>query len=363
MYLQSQAGKVIVSNRLVRDYFKSITKDGVVFHVPLNIGLQDNQMRGLYLVGDQVVPQGHPIATIPLEAVVTSSSVMRGNFALPNVTRQAIANMIQDSEMKNLAPHLHVAAQVCHMISQIPDRSRFTSLTQFDQCDEMISEKFMSFARLLDDENFDEEYISETYFSRLDTFQFQLHKQLHQKYVQAVKDVYTHLDQPQFAAGTLHRIGRVVIARTEQFPSQISFSKWRRLIGRFYRYLRKRPPPTSLGIIPLVEMLNHSNRPTVHIRFSRSLLVGGQPAAVLYALKNISPGTELARQYNFSLPQGVALFRWGFLPFDSFTVVEHDTNQFYMAHYKHMAPEAEYVKERRIKEEKEIEELDHLFKS
>uniref|UniRef100_A0A0A9YR50 SET domain-containing protein n=1 Tax=Lygus hesperus TaxID=30085 RepID=A0A0A9YR50_LYGHE len=78
-------------------------------------------------------------------------------------------------------------------------------------------------------------------------------------------------------------------------------------------------------MVPLLDMVNHSNRPNCAVRIARSPLLPHHASAItLHTIAPVSVGGELCRHYNFALSRSNALFRYGFLPFDILTMIEID---------------------------------------
>jgi len=362
---------------LVVDYLgECAEKHGIKFHAPVLFGLRPQiGLRGLYLAEGFTVKRNTPIFTIPFSGLLSAENVVNEPNA-PDITLQDVDEAIEDRELKPLATHilfgLHMAEQVAalpkhHSRELDPDN---LTLEEYDAMLRFFTEGIMPWARMIDDENWAEEHVLGTYRSALDKWQLQDYNDLLNMFNRNITDVH-HKLKLKCTTEDFRRITRVCIARTEQVTpaSELYTSRMQRLCTKAYRKLSGQPLKVrpDLRMIPLMDMINHSNQANTWMRVfpdGSDLGVGKGPCVSLFALNDIQGGRELCRYYNFGMSRGNALFRYGFLPFEMMAMDNFDP---WKEHYAkgvapNLMPESEEEQKKRIEIEKEVARMQEIFK-
>lgn len=320
-------------------------------------------MRGLFAADGHDIPANSPIATIPLASVITGSGMAKGDFGIPSITPEMIASSIQDEEIRMLAPHIYLGLQFASAISYIPGRSAMDT-AEDESLSDLLVEDIMPLCRMIDDEDFNEEFLFRMYGATLDTWQKASFTEMTDKFNKTMTDLHTDLKLP-FSIRHLRRICRLVLARTEHVPrpEQFEGSKFMRQMKRVADGLLKRKPEMDVAIVPVLDLVNHSNRPNLGIRIGPSPILDGRAALTLHTLMPVKGGQELCRHYNFALTRQAALFRYGFLPFDLIAVEELSAINEHLVKNRELSPESDEVIAKRRKEMEEIHRLEGLFKN
>lgn len=344
------------------DYFRCCSNRlGVRFHRPLLIGIRTSQVRGLFAADGHDIPANSPVATIPLASVITGKSMASGEFGMPEITPEIIASHIADEEIRLLAPHIHLGLQFASAINYIPGRTAVE--TSDPELASLLVEDVMPICRMIDDEDFNEEFLFRMYGATLDTWQKAGFTEMTDKFNKAMTDLHTALKLP-FSIRHLRRICRLILARTEHVPrpDQFEGSIWVRRVRRLLATVLKQTPPTDVAVIPVLDLVNHSNRPNLGVRLGPSPLLDGRAAVTLHTLMPVKGGQELCRHYNFALSRQAALFRYGFLPFDLIAVEELSAINEHLVKNRELSPESDEIIAQRTKEMEEIHRLEGLFK-
>lgn len=332
---------------LINNYFRWCSEQAnIQFHVPMFFTLRPNGMRAAYLYDGCVIPRGQPIFTVPYSAVVTPATIASFPWAAANVTPDAIAPHVTDEEIAPLAPQLYLGLQFAHMIYRLNGDAEVGSIAgptcATGAASAMPGEAQQTglapWCHFIDDENFDEAFILKMFRNGLDTMQTQSYNELASMFNHSMTNIQDRLRLP-FSVEHLKRITRVVLSRCELIPTadelqtrnfvRLLRRAWWRLSGQSVEGMKA--SRRQLSVVPLLDALNHSNRPNVGVRYGVSSFLDNKPAVTVFALTDIFGGQELCRHYNFAMNRAAALFRYGFLPFDVMTVVEHDAWQ---SHYK-----------------------------
>lgn len=353
---------------LPTDFFECCTSHfGMHVHQPVFIGVRSSQVRGLFLPYDaKPLAANQPVVTIPLTAAMTCSSILQNPNALPRVTLQNVRDTIQDPEFQPMAAHIFLGLQMSSIVSHIPDTSRITSNEEAVNAELALTTGMTPWARLVDDEDFNEQFIFGMFGMALDAWQRNSFNEITKQFHKEISRIHSVLRLP-FSVDLFRRMTRLLLARAETLPlpSVYDGPRWQRRMWRLWKVLTKQPTtvPTEVGVVPYLDMINHSNRPNVHMKVLPSPLLGGKPAVVISTIAPVNPGQELCRHYNFALSRPNALFRYGFLPFDLISIVENDAIHEHLVKNQDMLePEAEATIAARQAEMDEIAKLEKVFK-
>lgn len=345
----------------------------------------------------RVVEANSPIFTVPLERTYTTSNIATMPNTLPHITIEQIRSLIPIDEFKLLSPQLYLGVQFAALTSAIPDVSVLsscsaspTSSSFFRSQDEEViplsssKEKMTAqvslhryrdlqkshanpWLRVIEDEDLNENFILRMYGGALDKWQRESFDDLTSKFHRSITAIHEGLNlQRLMKVDHLRRISRLVLARIEHIPPEnyLSSPRWQRRLSRAWRKLRRQREPFELAMIPLLDLVNHSNRPNCGVRVGPSPFLGGKLGITLYSLTRILPGQELCRHYNFSLSRSVALFRYGFLPFDLISIVDLDpANEYLFKNQNQLRPPEEAQRLKEEKEQKEVARLENLFQT
>ncbi|RNF11205.1 hypothetical protein TraAM80_01137 [Trypanosoma rangeli] len=143
----------------------------------------------------------------------------------------------------------------------------------------------------------------------LDTWQRQSYEEMTKKFHSNITAIHEKLEPP-FSVDTFRRITRLVLARAEHMPPLNFYdgsSVWRRP-RHYLRRCMKRPDPSEVCMVLLLDLVNHSNRPNCGLCVGLSLVVGGKGAITLYSIVRINPGQGICRHYNFAINRPNAPF-------------------------------------------------------
>eukprot|EP00796_Vickermania_ingenoplastis_P001296 gene1296-746_t len=361
------------SSSLPADFYKCChSYFQIKSHLPTYVGTRDSQVRGLFLSTElspwqrggpapAPVEANTPLLTIPLDQVYTETNISSKPNTLRNVTVEQVRQLIPVPEFKLMAPQLYMGLQFAAMTSAIPQVPEFDptdasgSSSSIERYVDIQAGGANPWSRMLEDEDFNENFILNMYGGALDKWQRENFDELTSAFHRCISAIHEGL-QLRMKIDHLRRTARLVLARVEHVPPAGYWDqpRWRRRLAAAYRRARKRREPSQLAMIPMLDLVNHSNRPNCGVRIGPSAALQGRPAVTLFSLSRILPGQELCRHYNFSLTRPVALFRYGFLPFDLISIVELDpANEYLFKNQHQMRPPEEA---QRIKEEKEKEE-------
>jgi hypothetical protein len=367
-HLRCGYGKALYGPRstLPSDFYHCCTSYfGIRLHEETFIGIRSSQQRGLFLSADRAVPlpANKPLATIPLASLYTVSNITTKPNTLHRVTVDDVRNAIHDDEFRIMAPQLFLGLQISAIISSLPDITRAESQEELDRMTSILRGGANPYARLLDDEDFSEEFVFGMYGMALDTWQRSSYEDMTKKYHLTLTSIHEAL-KPPFRLEHFQRITRLVLARAEHVPPAGYYdgNAFVRRMQRRWRRWKKIPDPADVALVPYLDLVNHSNRPNCAVRVGPSSELNGAGAITLFSLRDIQPGQELCRHYNFSLNRASALFRYGFLPFDLISIVDHDAIDEHVTKSASMfKPESQEEQERRERELKELSRLEKIF--
>lgn len=351
---------------LPRDFYDSCRNHfGIVLHQETFIGVRSSQVRGLFLSSDcKPLEANQPIATIPLTSLYTVSNIQTKPNVLRHVTLDAVCEAVRDDEFKMMAPQFYLGLQFSAIISSLPDITHAQDAEEVERITQILRGGAMPWARLIDDEDFNEQFIFGMYGMALDSWQRHSYEEMTKMFHRNITAIHERI-RPPFSVDTFRRVTRLVLARAEHMPPPEYFdgwAAWRRACRLISRWTR-RPRPAVVSLVPLLDLLNHSNRPNCAVRVGPSLFAGGRGAVTVYSIARIGPGQEICRHYNFALNRPSALFRYGFLPFDLISIVEHDAIDEYLVKNRHMLrDESEEVQMKRAKEKEEIQRLEKIYR-
>ncbi|KAG5482758.1 hypothetical protein CUR178_06798 [Leishmania enriettii] len=356
------------SSTLPGDFFRCCTTHfGAHLHEETFIGTRSSQHRGMFLshTRSAPLPANKPLATIPLARLLTVSNIATTPNALPHVTLAKVRDAIADDEFRMMAPQFYLGLQMSAIIAAVPDITRACSAAEVSRITDLLRVGATPYARMLDDEDFNEEFVFGMYGMALDSWQRTSYEEMTKKYHLALTAIHDAVGPP-FRLEHFQRITRLVLARAEHVPpvDYYSGNPFLRRLKRRWRRLRKIPEPTELALVPYLDLVNHSNRPNCAIRIGPSPTFSGEGAITLFTLREVLPGHELCRHYNFALDRASALFRYGFLPFDLISIVDHDAVDEHVVKTRGMfRPESAERLERWRQEAKEVARLEKLFQA
>lgn len=360
------------------DYFK------IVPHAPTYIGIRDSQVRGLFLSSEPVagfpglpppspLKANQPIFSVPLANVYSTSNIDKKPSTLHHTTVEQIEKLIPIDEFKKMAPHFYLGLQFAVLVDSIPEGPTIANQTasvfsgdvngSIDRYIDIQRSQANPWARMLEDEDFNEAFILNMYGGALDKWQRENYDEMTIGFHRCISAIHEGLRVPM-KLDHLRRISRLVLARAEHLPPEGYWqqSRWKRRLARHWRSFRNQREPTQLAMVPLLDMVNHSNRPNCAVRIGPSPLLNGAPAVSLYTMCEVLPGQELCRHYNFSLTRSAALFRYGFLPFDLISIVDIDpVNEHLFKNQHQMRPPEEAEREKEEKQKKEVQRLEAIF--
>ncbi|KAG5482926.1 hypothetical protein LSCM1_06964 [Leishmania martiniquensis] len=363
-------GKVLYgpSSSLPGDFFHCCkTFFGAHLHEETFIGTRSSQHRGVFLSHSRSapLPANAPLATIPLSRLLTVSSIATKPNALPHVTLAQVRDAIADDEFRMMAPQFYLGLHMSAMIAAIPNITRASSAVELSRMTDLLRSGATPYARMLDDEDFNAEFVFGMYGMALDSWQRTSYEEMTKKYHIALTAIHNAVNPP-FKLEHFQRITRLVLARAEHVPPADYYSDklFLRRLKRRWRRLRKIPEPAELALVPYLDLVNHSNRPNCATRIGPSPVLNGEGAITLFTLREVLPGQELCRHYNFALDRASALFRYGFLPFDLISIVEHDAVDEHVVKTRGMfRAESEERREQQRRETKEVARLEKLFQA
>ena len=361
-------GKVLYGPRstLPTDFYRCCSD---YFHIRLHeetfIGIRSSQQRGLFLSANRAapLPANKPLATIPLSSLYTLSNIASKPNTMQHVTMDDVRNAIHDAEFQLMAPQFYIGLQMSAIIANLPDITRAESPEEFDRMGGILRGGANPYARLLDDEDFSEEFVFGMYGMALDTWQRHSYEEMTKKYHLALTAIHETL-RPPFKLEHFQRITRLVLARVEHVPPAGYYdgNAFLRKMRRRWRRWQKTPDPSDIALVPYLDLVNHSNQPNCGVRVGPSPELNGAGAITLFSLRDIKPGQELCRHYNFALNRASALFRYGFLPFDLISIVDHDSIDENLTKNATMfKPESQEEQEKREREQKELSRLEKIF--
>ncbi|RHW72813.1 SET domain containing protein [Trypanosoma brucei equiperdum] len=361
-------GKELYSraSTLPRDFYEACANHfGIKMHQETFIGVRSSQIRGLFLSPsiNKPLEANKPIATIPLSSLYTVTNIHTKPDTLHHVTLSNVRDAIRDVEFKAMTSQFYLGLQMSAIISSLPDITRAQNAEEMERITQILRGGAMPWARLIDDEDFNEQFVFGMYGMALDSWQRQSYEEMTKVFHRNITSIHEKTNPP-FSVDTFRRITRLILARAEHFPPLEYYNGsvlWRRVL-RFMRRWSKIPEPSELCLVPLLDLVNHSNRPNCAIRIGPSAAMDGRPAVTIYSIARINPGQEICRHYNFAINRPNALFRYGFLPFDLISIVEHDAIDEYLVKNQHMLrEETEEAQIKRAKERAELQRLEQIF--
>ncbi|KAH9577354.1 SET domain [Trypanosoma melophagium] len=353
------------TSTLPRDFYEACRNHfNITLHHDTFIGVRSSQVRGLFLsTKSKPLESNQPIITIPLSSIYTTSNIHTKPNTLPHVTLDKVRNAIRDEEFKMMAPQLYLGLQFSAIISSLPDITHAQNVEEVRRISQILRGGAMPWARLIDDEDFNEQFIFGMYGMALDTWQRQSYDEMTTMFHRTITAIHEKTSPP-FSVDTFRRIARLVLARVEHMPPLNYYDGYAflRRARRFVRRCLRRSDPVETSLVPMLDLVNHSNRPNCGIRVGPSIVADGKGAITIYSIARINPGQEICRHYNFAINRPNALFRYGFLPFDLISIVEHDAIDEYLVKNQHMfRGESEEVQLKREKERREIERLEKIY--
>lgn len=339
-------------NALVVDYLRMSDTLGVKFHVPVLVGERHDGLRGLYLAGGHSVGRNEPVLTIPYRTFITPETLATAPEALTSITQESLRAAIKDEEFASIVPHIYMAIQLSQQMQRLPRNSHEVSeaaqraathqaqgieltpagkmvLEKYGELVEVFTGGLMPWCRMVDDLDWSEQHVQELYKPVLDQFQTSNYDDMILKFGRNMSHLHAN-SMLEMKLDDLRRLTRIIMARAEQVPlsSELRTPAWQRRFIRAYRLYRKEPLfKRTMAIIPVAELINHSGRPNVVMKFG---IFDGEPAVRLQSVVPITGGSEICRHYNFALDRSNSLFRYGFLPFDIASVPQLDQ---WKAHY------------------------------
>lgn len=363
------------TNMIVDFIRECTTQHNVTFHAPIIFGLRESGMRGVFLSDNHNVERNMPILSFPLRAALTvDNTLLRATQlerSLP--TMQRVRDILAKNQLEALGDHVLLSIAIALRIHQLPRSSRIDvdSLTkeEFEGFALAMGHPVTPWARMIDQEDWDDGYVGSAYKSLLDTWQQQNYNELLTGFRLAMSRLHSELELPM-PIPLLLRVTRTVIARVDQVPlyEDLQRSNWsRRLTSWRHRFLGA--PALSdrrrVALLPMIDMLNHSNRPNSLLRITATDKQGGvEPTVNLVSTCRIRGGSEICRHYNFNMDRGNALFRYGFLPFSVVGVEKLDP---WKEHYSrgvapNLGAEPQHIVEERRKVDDEVQRLQRLFR-
>ena len=365
---------------LVVDYVREAAEvHKVKFHAPMLVGAREDGMRGMYLAPHHKVEKNQPLFTVPYSGLITNESIMKATEAPRDLTLPAFEKVWPDDELKPLLPAVHLATHIAYQMDRLPRRTgpiadraakdiaqglteeNSESIRDYMRLLSVHTSEIMPWCRMLDDEDWNEEHIGNLYKGALDQFQSANYDDLTKRYSKALTATHVALNL-DVKLDTVRRLSRIVLARFESVPmeSDLGHSPMKRRFVRLYRMLAKEKPKRVNVIVPFLEMINHSGRPNVGIRFG---VFDGVPAIRAFSMNRIEGGAELCRYYNFSMDKGNALFRFGFLPFEVVSVPEmNQWKEHYVdGIYPNLGDKSEEERRREEEIQKEVTRLQKVF--
>ncbi|KPI88482.1 hypothetical protein ABL78_2378 [Leptomonas seymouri] len=372
MFQRSQTrrcyGKALYGPRstLPSDFYRCCAEHfNIRIHEGTFIGVRSSQHRGLFLSADRAAPlrANTPLATIPLNSLYTVSNIATKPNTLRDVTVDNVRDAIRDDEFRIMAPQFYLGLQMSAIIASLPDITRSESQEEYERMSEILREGASPYARLLDDEDFSEEFVFGMYGMALDAWQRSSYEEMTKKYHLALTSIHEALRLP-FKLEHFQRITRLVVARAEHVPPAGYYggTTLMRKLSRRWRKWKRIPDPFDVALAPYLDLVNHSNRPNCAVRIGPSPVLNGAGAITLFSLRDIQPGQELCRHYNFGLNRASALFRYGFLPFDLISIVDHDAiDEHLIKNASMFKPESQEELEKRERERRELARLEKIF--
>jgi hypothetical protein len=350
---------------LVGDFMRMCdSSQHVRFHCPLLVDMRSNGMRGLFMPKHHYVERNTPLYTIPFKGFVGNATMMTLDDTLP-VTLADVEQALEGEEIRAMAPQLHLAMHVSNQIARLPHvlNTRNVDVVEGERIARLETGGLMPYWRLLDDEDWSEQHIQQMYRNALDDWQKKNYDELLLDTGRAVSKLHQHFDCV-FKQDLLRRMARVIIARVEHVPNgeHMQSNRVTKSIRAAYRAATKTPKPKVCALVPMLDMLNHSSRPNCDVRFHVDDKTG-EPVATVFSLCRIKGEQEVCRHYNFTMDRSNALFRFGFLPFDTVEIPELDP---WKEHYEktlagRMDPISTAEQQKRQQVEDEVFRLQRVF--
>lgn len=355
------------TSTLPPDFFHCCRENfGIKLHEDVFIGIRPSQQRGLFLGHEGrtgPLPANTPIATIPLATLYTVYNIATKPNTLRYVTLAQVRDAIPDEEFKMMAPQFYMGLQFAAITAALPDTSRGEDEEALLRMFSVSRDGANPWARMLDDEDFNEDFVFGMYGMTLDTWQRNNYEEMTKKFHSCSLAIHEAIEPP-FKIEHFRRIARLILARIEHVPPADYYdgNATVRRLRRRYRQLRRLPDPAVVANVPYLDLVNHSNRPNCGIRLGPSAVLGGKGAITLFSLGRINPGQEICRHYNFALNRDAALFRYGFLPFDLISIVEHDAATEHIFKNMHMMrPKSDELQAQERKLDDEVARLERIF--
>ena len=365
------------------DFFHAMKNHfGAYISQPLAIKERNAFVRGLYLGSNSYAKRGEVLAAIPLnKAAITVDSIhkmLTTKIKIRNdVTEEAVYKQVShlSKGVISLVPQIAIAVNLALVIRELPDSLTSTSIAEYDEMQTVLKSGLASYTRMIDDESFVDEMVWHLYSTALDDNQKKAYQEMLAEFNNALHAVRDGLKLTLISAEHLRRIARITLARVDHIstpdwirksPRARNFSRLAHRIKCIFKGESALPELVGkqVAIVPLADMINHSNRPTVALQYGRCKELNGEYCATIVALRDLAPGVELARHYNVSLQRPSLLFRYGFLPFEVINVVEQDA---FREHYlgSPLLTEVSWLTDKRKSlgaEELELEKLESLYK-
>lgn len=339
------------------------------FHAPVIFGLRDDGMRGLYLADGHEMPRNTPLFTVPLKKCITAERLLASPHALPKSSPAELKPHVADEEFHHMLVPISMALNVCNHIAQLPNlnaakvREEDLKPEVYKELLDLFTGDLMPWCRMIDDEDWNEEHVSNVYKKALDEFQKQNVADLTIRFNRTMADLHERMELDIPLEHT-KRVTRVLLARMDQLPTYEELAKppLVRRMQKLYRAVTKQRVPRAPTIVPMVDMLNHSNRPNVVLRVG---VDNGIPAVRVHTIAPIRSGVEICRQYNFGMDRSNALFRYGFLPFELFSIPDLDPwkEQYAKGIHPNMGEQSPAEREKQEQTEREVKRLQGMFTS
>jgi hypothetical protein len=363
---------------LSKDYFSMLTdpdKFGVRIHVPVRLGLRSSGIRGVFLESNaNKLLAGTTVCSIPLASATHAENV--ASFGEFNSERERVAaettvaqmqGMIDDDEFKKLAEVFLVTLRFMWLRSKIPNYSIHMTEKECNDADVLLRHGVNPWVRIIDDEAFDDDFVLELFGQVLDRWQRDSYNELVRKLQITVKKIFYQV-KPPGEIRDFQRFFRIFLARMERYypVNYYSLPNWRKSFMRSYcqYFSKEKRPPTIPYLIPLYDLINHSNIPNIVVRHGSCPDLGGVPGVWLSTTRPIDPGDELCRCYDFSMSKVASLFRFGFLPMELMVVPTIDqAGDHYLANRHRLLPGSAQEAEREKEMSEQISALEAKYRA
>ena len=360
IYQKRMAPETVLRSLPVEFFRCCVNYFGIIFHHPVVTGVRSSQIRGLFNPDGHRLNANTLLITIPLKNVLTSAKLAQHPLAAA-ATESQVRDLIKDDEMKHMVHHFLLGLHCASIVHQLPDVTKVGTNTD---AIERLRSDLVPWVRMLDDEGYDEPFLHQMYGPALDIWQKKSFDELNGMFSRAVCDIHTGLNA-QVPLDHFRRHTRLSLARTESFPSHSWFTKlrWsRNMLKAKWSFLGQKQPLDTV-LVPMLDLVNHSNRPNVAVSVGASSALLGEPAISIHTIAPVEGGAELCRHYNLAMSRAVTLFRYGFLPFDTIAVHEHSFfDEAYGRTMASLEPEPKNRIDAKKAQEQELDRLEGIFR-